>query len=174
MIDWAEALATIEATRICKNLMQYTWQNFNNKQIVSVTGHKSSSSLEIYRKVNSDEKLAMGQSLAGSLVEDKIDTQRKHSYPSATVTSNENSENEEPQAKLPLLEIPDESDPNFNFSPDEILQIVQECEKASEEFVVSNANNSNNNQLTTQDQNTPKFPSFNNCRIGNITINIQK
>ena len=37
--------------------------NYNNKQIMSVTGHRSSASLEIYQKVASDGKLKIGCTL---------------------------------------------------------------------------------------------------------------
>ena len=41
--------------------------NFNNAQIMSVTGHKSVSSLAVYQRVGSDEKMDMGDALARSL-----------------------------------------------------------------------------------------------------------
>ena len=49
-----------------------TRQNFSNKQIMSLTGHKSTTSLAIYQKVNSDEKLRMGFALGYALVNNNI------------------------------------------------------------------------------------------------------
>ena len=44
--------------------------DYNNKQIMSITGHRSSASLEIYQKVASDEKLKMGCTLGYALTVD--------------------------------------------------------------------------------------------------------
>ena len=44
--------------------------NHNNKQIMTITGHRSSASLEIYQKVASDEKLKMGCTLGFALTGD--------------------------------------------------------------------------------------------------------
>ena len=41
--------------------------NFTNRQIMSVTGHKSLQSLSMYQRVKADEKMMMGMSLAYSL-----------------------------------------------------------------------------------------------------------
>ena len=41
--------------------------NFNNAQIMSVTGHKSVSSLAVYQKVSTNEKISMGDSISKSL-----------------------------------------------------------------------------------------------------------
>ena len=41
---------------------------FNYKQVMSVTGHKSMSSLAVYEKVNSDEKISMGLTLGATLM----------------------------------------------------------------------------------------------------------
>ena len=150
--------------------------NYNKKQIMSITGHKSSASLEIYQKVNDQEKIEMGQSLGEALTSGRKDKTRKRPATS-TVSSRKDAENE-PPAKLPLVTIPDENDPNFNFSADDILQIVEQCEKNSEEYSVTNVNNNNSNQLTMTSnviqERSPNIPSFSNCKIGNITINIQK
>lgn len=42
-------------------------KKFQNNQVMAVTGHKSMSSLAIYQKVSTDEKLSMGYSLACTL-----------------------------------------------------------------------------------------------------------
>ena len=121
------------------NLMR---QNYNNKQIMSITGHKSSTSLEIYQKVNAEEKLEMGKTLALSMRKDNIPQEPRQCRCKATSTlSNiENTENAEPKAKMPLVEIPMEEDPNFNFSADDLLTIMEQCEKASEDYTLSNMN----------------------------------
>ena len=48
------------------------WLGYVKKQIRSVSGHKSSSSLEIYQKVNDQEKMAMGTDLGNILLKCKI------------------------------------------------------------------------------------------------------
>ena len=62
---------------------------------MSITGHKSSSSLEIYQKVNAQEKLQMGVSLANALTNEK-----EHG-----LKRKQNDENEElqPQNKKQLV-----------------------------------------------------------------------
>ena len=45
-----------------------TRENFSNKQIMSITGHKSMSSLAIYQKVSTNEKLRMGFTLGYNLL----------------------------------------------------------------------------------------------------------
>ena len=147
-----------------------TRKNYNNKQIMSITGHKSSSSLEIYQKVNAQEKIA------GSLTKE-VNNPRKRGIISTTNDTSENTENMEPTKKRKLVDIPDESDPDFNFTAEDILQIVEQCECNTEIVPVTNVNN-NNNQLTMTSnvvqERSPNIPSFSNCKIGNITINIQK
>ena len=44
-----------------------THNDFSNKQITSITGHKSSTSLETYQRVSPSEKIQMGISLGSSL-----------------------------------------------------------------------------------------------------------
>ena len=45
-----------------------TRENFSNKQIMSLTGHKSMSLLAIYQKVSTNEKLRMGFTLGYNLL----------------------------------------------------------------------------------------------------------
>ena len=91
---------------------------------MSITGHKSSTSLEIYQKVNAKETIEMGNTLGSVLTEGKKKPKRK--MPTSTVSCNrENSENKAPPAKMPLVEIPDESDPNFDFNAEDILKIFE-------------------------------------------------
>ena len=155
-----------------------TRDNFNNKQIMSITRHKSSSLLEIYQKVNTEEKIQMGQSLAGALTKDVPNKTRKRPVTSTITNSDENSENiEPPTKKTALVMIPDEQDKDFNFTAEDILQIVEQCENSTQMAPVTNVNNNNNNLTITSNvvqERSPNFPSFNRCKIGNITINIQK
>ena len=124
--------------------------NFNDKQIMSITGHKSSSSLEIYQKVNSSEKIQMAESLGKALTKESGSRKRK----STENIDKSNTENQEPPQKQ-LVTIPtSEEDPDFNFSAEDILQIVEQCEKNTEEFAVTNVNNNNNQVNMTS--NLPK------------------
>ena len=58
-----------------------------------------------------------------------------------------NAENEDPPPELPLVEILTEDDPNFNFLAEDIISIIEQCEKASEDYAMVNMNNKNS-QLT--------------------------
>ena len=118
---------------------------------MSVTGHKSSPLLEIYQKVNAQDKIRMGHSLGTALTTGDQQTPCTHKATS-TVTDHkeDNSENfKSPPPKMPLVEVPNESDPDFNFSADDILSIVEQCEKASEDYALANVNNSNNQVTMT-------------------------
>ena len=152
--------------------------NFNNKQIMNITGHKSSSSLEIYQKVNTEEKIQIGQSLAGVLIKDVPNKTCKRPVTSTVRNSDENSENiEPPTEKTALVTIPDEQDEDFNFTAEDILQIVEQCENSTQMAPVTNVNNNNNNLTMISNvvqERSPNIPSFNHCKIGSITINIQK
>ena len=44
------------------------WCHWNDKQVMSISGHKSAASLNIYQKVNADEKLKMGNTLSKCLI----------------------------------------------------------------------------------------------------------
>ena len=172
--DVCELIGTKRYTNHCLRVTAVTnlsRENFSNKQIMSITGHKSSNSLEIYQKVNTSEKIQMGKCLSASLTHQVNNRKR-----SATVSSpEENSESQQPSPKRALVEIPKEDDENFNFSADDILQIVEQCEKATENYYVSNVNNNNNNQqVNNLMHKSPGTPIFHNCKIGNITINFQK
>ena len=148
-------------------------QNYNDKQIMSITGHKSSTSLEIYQKVNASEKIEMGQSLAGSLT-NLTTRKRKVTSTASSVTD----ENIEPPPAKQVVSIPNEKDPGFDFNAEDILQIVEQCEKSNQELVPNMNNNNNNNQFTMTSnviqERSPNVPSFSYCKIGNITFNIQK
>ena len=43
-------------------------KNYSNKQVMSVSGHKSKSSIKIYHQINDSEKLSMGNDLAKTLI----------------------------------------------------------------------------------------------------------
>ena len=148
-----------------------TRNNFNNKQIMSITSHKSSKSLEIYQRVNAEEKLIMGKTLATEMSK----TPRKRANETVSKPS------EEPENKRQLVEIPNEDDPDFNFCAEDILKIVEQCEQSStQEMAVQNISNTNNNNNVTMTRQvvsqtrSPTVPNFNNCRIGSITINMNK
>ena len=50
---------------ICSTGITFLKRNkYSDKQIMSISGHKSTASLAIYQKVSSDEKLSMGMSMS--------------------------------------------------------------------------------------------------------------
>ena len=159
---------TLRATAIT-NLKR---ENFNDDQIMSITGHKSSSSLDIYQKVNSSEKIEMSECLSKSLTKENF-TRKCKLTPD---TDKSNTENEQLPAKQ-MVTIPSiDQDPDFNFCAEDILQIVEQCERSNEDHTVTNVNNNNNqvNMTSNLVQRSPNIPGFLNCKIGNITINIPK
>ena len=155
-----------------------TRDNFNNKQIMSVTGHKSSVSLEIYQKVNTEEKIQMGFSLAESMTKESTPKATRKRPVSSTLSiapKEKENVNDQPKAKLPLLELAEEDTSEFDFSPDDLISLVEECERNAN--VPSTQNVTNNvlmNKQVLSERNKPQIPSFNNCKIGHITININK
>ena len=161
---------TLRATAIT-NLKR---DNFNNKQIMSITGHKSAASLDIYQKVNTEEKIEMSTALGKSLTKETVSRKQK----STPESDESNVENKEPPSKQ-LVTILSNDDPEFNFSAEDILQIVEQCENTTNKMSVANVNNvnNNNNQVNMTSnlvQRSPNIPGFLNCKIGHITINIQK
>ena len=60
-----------------------TRANFSPNQIMSVTGHKSVNSLAMYQRVNGNEKLMMGMSLAYNLYYPAVVQQQMHSFTKA-------------------------------------------------------------------------------------------
>ena len=53
-------------------IMTLSRQNYTNKQIMSITGHKSSASLETYQRISPPEKISMGLSLRNSLIGNEL------------------------------------------------------------------------------------------------------
>ena len=153
-----------------------TKDNYNNKQIMSITGHKSSTSLEIYQRVHSDEKIAMGYSLAESMTKENIPQKiapKPKKRPASSTSPNPEYDENAPPAKQQLVEVEVPEDfPEFNISNDEIIKLVEECEKSTTTENMALTQNINTGNVTLA--RSPQFPGFTNCKIGHITINFNK
>ena len=168
--------------------------NFNPKQIMSVTGHRSVNSLAVYQKVSDDEKLNMGIAMSHYLLSDVhpgMNQQRVQQgnlrpilprpeptrQPSATVsiaqeeTKQQEKENQivEYEPEDPLLKEDFAQELNFDLS--EYLKEIEE-----ENMAVTQVEKNATVCTTYQRQmikKSPKAPLFSNCKIGSIgNINI--
>ena len=174
----------------------------SNKQIMSVSGHKSSTSLEIYQKVNDDEKMRMGADLSKIILKRKASEPGPNAAPQFLIHNNELYEvPKEPENPVPpkraMVEIQnlpknavvpvqpkaklqsnDEAIPNFNLSAVDLLELLSEVDDnqlmLAQETTKSQNMISQKNQLLAK-KGSPTIPTFQNCQItGNITININK
>ena len=82
---------------------------YSKMQIISVSGHKSSASLEIYQKVNDKEKMKMGTDFGNVILKREITEAGPNAEPQFVVRNNEIYEipedPEEPIPKCPLHDI---------------------------------------------------------------------
>ena len=167
-----------------------TRDNFSNKQIMSITGHKPSSSLETYQRVSSSEKIAMGKSLGSSL----INNQQLVPYippksPQKVQKVGQVGETKNTVQLLPLEPHIDEpSDPNdmeLNMTNEELINIIQQAETDNQELMLSQNKqvttyNGKNKQIvstntTASKKSSPQVPLFQGCTFnGNLTINFNK
>ena len=174
-----------------------TRHNFSNKQIMSLTGHKSMSSLAIYQKVNSNEKLRMGFTLGINQPNPAIPRMpvqappiQQNPPPLPTIPTVaaiqsapqivQNKENvTETNALVPFhyeAEDPlaDATVPSFDIM--EILDDVQNEEMIAESQVASKCNNVEVSKQQIVKKTSPKVPMmFSGCTINsNVTINLPK
>ena len=166
-----------------------TRQNYTNKQIMSITGHKSSSSLETYQRVSGPEKIAMGKSLGTSLITSK------ELVPYNPPKSNNNSEkigdavqHNEPTPLLAIeanVDTPATPDMELNMTDEELMNIIQQAENENQDLMLSQQKSvttydGRNKQVmssntTATKKSSPQIPLFQGCTFnGNFTINIQK
>jgi hypothetical protein len=130
---------------------------FNFAQICAVSGHKSVSSLAVYQRVDTDEKVRMGQAIAASLV----DKPPLLALPLSSV----NLALPAPPQMAPVLTAEQAAN---NMAGVEIDQLLGDFEGLSSLPLQSITNTVSNRSMSAQ------MPVFHNCRIGNININIQK
>lgn len=119
---------------------------FGSKQIMSVTGHKSVSSLAVYQRVSQEEKLEMGKTLNVVL------GTTSHNRPSSTATTAPAKLAHcpaSPPASPPSSQLSGSRDINFQLSP-----------------FFKDLNISLRNSMSIQQ------PAFYGCKIKNLTVNI--
>ena len=177
-------------------IINLTRNKFSNKQIMSISGHKSQESLAIYQKVNANEKLRMGMTLRYTL--NNMPCQQ------VTVAPAQIQQESEPPAKkqkityevedpIPsnnnALAIPDNQqmnknmDDDFEISDQELLSIINETAEVetmemtqyNEVKTSTNGNNKTMLKQVVQKRNSPRVLIFNNCHFGgNVTMNINE
>ena len=161
--------------------------NFSHSEIMAVSGHKSIQSLAVYQKTKEKQKLQMGKALLQSMTrsEDEIDVNKRQQIESV------------PKAKAQPPPLPQVPDPNVMAAQSETAIIpVQQKDNATAEIILFEANfegdisdmdllsaicrvqeNINSATTVTNTSNvvttTPRA-MFANCKIGAITININK
>ena len=158
-----------------------TRQNYTNKQIMSITGHKSSASLETYQRVSPTEKIQMGCSLGDSLLHSSAlvpyhPPQQPAKNPIPNIAN---------QAPLPLEANIEEENPVFdggmNMTDQELMNIIQQAERDNHDILLSQSKEMKTKDGTkmvstnTIKKSSPQIPVFTGCTFnGNVTININK
>ena len=156
-MDMKEKGYTNHSLRV-SGITNLTHNNFSNKQIMSISGHKSVESLAIYQKVNANEKLKMGLTLGYSLLHQPqeqqiiapaqvLPLQEKQNVMLALPPPEINEPPQkkakmmyEPESPLPqedtmLLAIPLNADPfddDFDMSDQELMKIIPETANTME------------------------------------------
>ena len=163
-----------------------TRQNYTNKQIMSITSHKSSTSLETYQRVSNHEKLRMGSSLGGALVTSNalVPYNTNTTSPVVAPISN-NIENTREIVPIEANITPNTiASDDIQLSDQEIMKFIQQTE-SDQQLMMSQ---STSREVTTTDgcsktvstnmvtkKSSQQIPAFYNCTFnGNLTININK
>ena len=160
---------------------------FQDKEVMSMTGHKSVQSLTIYQRVHDKTKMKMGKMWQKSLTEDDdtllksientpapvaIQQKKEVTAPTPLKAIEPPAENSTPQENVQGAIIPFE--PNFDDKDLEgidWLKVLCDAENANKEDTVVQLKDNLVSNTLMQQRNSPMFA---NCRIGNINININK
>ena len=174
-------------------------EDFSSKQIMAITGHRSLNSLSIYQKVSTDKKLKMAYAMSSYLMMDiptkqivpmEGQQQEMPQLPStsyetappsnATVTTTLQEISTNPQENNQQI-VPYESEDPFSdtdLGDIDLANIIETIEKENTTAMTQSATGGN---LTTNimkhhtvQKRSPQIPMFNNCKIGNINITINK
>ena len=172
---------------ICVTGSTYLLRNqYSAKQVMSITGHKSLNSLSIYQKVSTDEKLAMGYAMSVYIQSDKLQNPMQKTVlneaPINVLAVQQNPDEnqqiqENPPQPMNQLQVYESEDPFQDAEiPDFDLGVIMdtiEKETSLSQMHMTGMTTSimQQHQITKQ---SPSVPIFNNCKIGNITININK
>ena len=143
---------------------------YGSKQIMSVTGHKSVSSLAVYQRVSDAEKLNMGKSLSSALAEAStsvpLPSRPRTPSPSNSqvVKVSESAAAPTSPVQAPTVGLPGEGAFSLSHMDNDPLMLDQD-------IVCTNVGNSVG-QLQTSTNLCGSVLQFNNCTIQNITVNI--
>ena len=165
-------------------------QNFSNKQIMSLTGHKSTSSLAIYQKVNGNEKMRMGFALGYNLlynmpimnvpnVPQALPALPQPIAPKAVEQVVQHKENVSENNALVPFHFESE-DPFNDISDIDLMQYVSEVQ--NNELIAVSQKETHSKEETkiekqvVQKKSSPNIPlMFSTCTFnGNVTINLPK
>lgn len=176
-----------------------TRAKYSNKQIASITGHRSMQSLAIYQHVSTDEKLMMGVTLNCALLapetipnaiqsEGPKPKKKRIALPCATeavAPANNDDDPPPPPPTMPMQAIaPANAVPvlDDNTSPEEapvpiaedLFNLLSDLEKQSAPPVPATTSNNqiNNTQINVAKSPAAKVPFFNNCSIGTVNFQI--
>ena len=162
-----------------------TRDNFTNKQIMSITGHKSSTSLETYQRVSAPEKILMGQSLSNILITSNAVVPYvppKQQTPKIGQIAEKYPIQNNQIVPLECNIVPENSIPaDLEISDQELIKMINETEEnhqilmsQSKEVCVTNEGSSTvvaTNTVTKKK--SPQIPIFAGCTFNaNVTINI--
>lgn len=153
---------------------------YNDKEVMSMTGHKSVQSLTIYQPVQNKKKIEMGQVLQKSLSSDDdtlIKAIQNPVPPKQAIAQSPQQAIEAPKQlaneniRKSNAVVPFEP----NFDDDDLagidwLQVLCDAENSTKQLQDTARDTSVSNTLMHQ-RNSPMFA---NCKIGNININITK
>ena len=166
--------------------------NFSNKQIMSVSGHRSTNSLSVYKKLSDEEKIMMGIAMNHYLQSDvphmhSINKSVKEIAPKpipaalrAEPTFNEQAKTDKNNREIvqfepenPLLQ--EDFAQNLDFDVRAILNDIEQNVAISQIDTLNTR--STTLQCQTKKKSSPSIPIFNICRIstiGNIHHHIHK
>ena len=170
-----------------------TRKEFSPKQIMSITGHKSLNSLAIYQKVSTDEKLAMAYAMScylhsdqslpmkiGPIAQNSTDTEVVPvcTAPSATVTTPQPILQEVPENRIVTYEsedpFADAEIPDFDLG--QIMETIKKENTIMTQTASEGVSTRTNflQQCQYVQKRSPQIPIFNNSKIRNINITINK
>ena len=171
--------------------------NYSSKQIMSVTGHRSVSSLAVYQKVSENEKLMMGMSMTCYLqsnelrgvqasASNQLPTIQQHPHPPPPIPRAIAPKPVQPLQPPVIQPVPaqgkeivqyEPEDPllkedfaqDLNFDVNELLNNIEEEIAISQ---VANVTTVTTTTTTTYEKHlvkkSPQIPLFSNCKIGSI------
>ena len=155
--------------------------NFSDKQIMSVTGHRSINSLSVYKKVSDQEKIQMGQAISAYLQSDApqqgqilhVPTIAIGAPPQVKAIENQQNTKEKENTNREVVQYEPEGPllaADFNEDLDfDVGSILNEIENNNIQYTQRESSTS----MTVQKQTirrSPNVPIFQNCKIGSIGI----